>query len=179
MSTEPDSEDLALLELEQDLRERLRIDPAGLQDEFLRCPANIALIAARHAKAIGENLRAKIRSKKLWGLMMMQAREDLEAANDSAQTLEDTGAEKEKRKAKDVRVRITESMVESRAHQMPAWVDAQENEVVSEVVRETAKGNLAAIMAKKDCLVQLGASARAELERDPVVRDRLRVQRGE
>jgi hypothetical protein len=180
MSNEEDQDvDTELLELEADLRDRLRIDPMALEQEFVRAPANIAYLGNKHAQAIGAHLRAKIRVKKLWGLVLMQARENLEQENEENQQAENASAAKSDRKPKDVKVRITESMVEARAHQMKMWQDAQEDEVNAEVAREVAKANFEAIRAKKDMLVQLGATFRAEMERDPVVRDRLRVQRGE
>jgi hypothetical protein len=166
-----------LLELEADLRDRLRIDPQALEQEFLACPTHIAYLGAKNARAIGVHLRAKIHCKKLWGLLLMQAREDIEDEQARAQDAENAAALAGERKAKDVKVRVTESMVESRAQQMTSWQDAQEAEAAAEVARELAKSNLAAIMAKKDMLVQLGANARAEMERDPIIRDRLRVQR--
>ena len=167
-----------LLELEIGLRERLTINPLELHQEFCECPAQIAYLAACHARAIGDNLRAKIRVKKLWGLALMAARDQLEGENDLTQAREDEAAQVNGRKAKDMRTRITESMVEAAAQQLAMWSAAQEDEVQTEVAREVARGNMLGALAKKDMLVQLGANQRAELERDPVVRDRLKVQRG-
>lgn len=161
-------------ELELDLRERLRINPLMLQPEFVRIPMHIAVLGKRHGEAVENRLRAKTRSKKLWGLMLMQARDDLEQENDRKQQVEYDTAEREKRKALDVRVRITESMVDSRAWQYPVWLAAQDDEAAAERREVAAKANFEAIRAKKDALVQLGATERAEMERDPIVRDRAR-----
>lgn len=170
--------DAALLELEADLRDRLKIDPMALEHEFIRCPSDIAYLAAKHARAIGDDLRSEAKRKKLWGLLLIQAREDLDAANDSAQRLADATAAKEGHKPKDAKIRITESMVEAQAQQLSAWREATENEIDSKVAREIARGNLLAVLAKKDMLVQMGANARAEMERDPSIRNDRRASRG-
>jgi hypothetical protein len=177
MNPEPKEDGTALLELELDLRDRLRIDPLALEKEFIEIPAQIAYFGAVYGRSIGEHLRAEIRRKKLWGLVVMQARDDLEIENDRAAIRETSDATKENRKPKDVKIRITESMVESRAQQSKLWEDAQLDEARAEVHRETSKSNLAAILAKKDMLIQMGANARAEMERDPIIRDRIRVNR--
>jgi hypothetical protein len=176
---EPTEGEVALLEMEEDLRERIVIDPLALEREFVSCPSHIAHLGAVHGRAIRTHLRAKVRSKKTWGIVLIQAREDLEQQQEDAQRREDFKAAAEKRKARDVRERILKDQIESHAQQMGAWREAQEAEIDAEVVREVAKSNLAAMLAKKDMLVQLGANQRAEMERDPVIRDRRAVQRSQ
>lgn len=166
-----------LLEIEQDLRERLRIDPLALEQEFITCPGNIAYLGAKHGAAIRDHLRAEIRRKKLWGLLLIQAREELESLQQEAQTKENLAASVGDRKTKDVKVRVTESMVESHAQQLAAWQRAQEEEIEAEVTREVARTNLAAMLAKKDMLVQMGANQRAEMERDPTIRNTVMMRR--
>lgn len=176
---EVDDLEVAMLEMEADFRERLITDPDALEREFIEMPGQIAYAAGRYSRALNRHLRAKIAVKKLWGLLLMAAREELESANDSAQRLEDDLAAKENRKAKDVKSKVTESVVDSRAQQYPRWADVQREEADTDALRELAKGQLAAIMAKKDMVVQLGAARRSELERDPVLRDRQAVQRNQ
>jgi len=158
------------LELEAELYDRLKIDPASLDTEFINCPANIAYLGAKHGTAVRAHLMAKIHTKKMWALYLVQAREDLQAEQEDAQAREDKLAAVEKRKAKDIKQRITESMVESRASAMPSWFDAQAAEVEAEVAAVVAKTNLTAMLAKRDMLVQMGANLRAEMERDPIIR---------
>ena len=138
----------ATLELELDLRERLRIDPQALQDEFVACPANIAYLGARHGCALRDHLRAKIRSKKTRALLAVQWRQDI---------LDTNG-------------KVTDAQVEQAVDRDPRWVDVAHAEVDAEVAAVTTKTDVAAMLAKKDMLVQLGATDRAEMERDPVVR---------
>jgi hypothetical protein len=174
MKDDETTDETEMLNLELAMRERLRIDPMALQEEFVRIPGSIAYLGALHGKAVEDNLRARIRSKKLWGLMLMQAREQLEEQNTTAQEQEDQAADKAGRKPKDVKVRITEAQVEGLAHQFKPWQDAQEDEARTERAVIEAKANFVAIVAKKDMLVQMGATERAEMERDPSVRARHR-----
>lgn len=137
-------------------REMLRVDPEALNDEFYRCPNDIAYLTAVHARAIGQHLRAKARTKRLHGLLRLKAREELAAAGSA---------------------KPNESVVDARVEAMPEYQEAQATEFEADVAREAAKGRVLAIMCKRDMLVQLGANRRQELERDPVIRDRMRALR--
>lgn len=142
--------------VEERWREMLRIDPEALNEQFYRISSEIAYLAAVHAKFIGLHLRAKARTKRLLGLLRLRAREEL-AAMGSAKP--------------------NESVVDARVEQMREYQQAQADEFEADVRRETAKGRVLGALAKKDMLVQLGANRRAELERDPVIRDRMRAIR--
>jgi hypothetical protein len=142
--------------VEERWRQTLRIDPEALNDEFYRCPNDIAYLAAVHAQAIGLHLRAKARAKRLLGLLRIRARLELETA----------GTKKP-----------TESQVDARVDQMHEYQQAQSDEIDAEVARETAKGRVTGIVAKRDCLIQLGANHRQEMQLDPVIRDRAFVRR--
>ncbi len=166
-----------MLDQEADIRERLRMDPAAVQEEFMRLPGDLAYVAARHARALGEHLRAKARAKRLWGLIRMQAREELESRNADAQVAEDRVAEIARRKPKDVSLRVTEAMVEELALQSTLWQEVEQAELAADVAREQARGDLLAMSAKRDMLIQLGSTLRAELQADPVVRERAALGR--
>ena len=160
-------------ELEASLREAIRVTPEALEEEFVRTPTDIAWWTARHARAIGEHLRAEAKRKRLYGFLRIRARQQLEAAAAASSAKADKDDKKpEKGKA------VTESMVDSRVEQDPEYQDALEDEIAAEVERERLKGAVAALMCKKDMLVQLGANQRAELERDPNIRERQRAGRG-
>lgn len=171
--------DLATLELEAELFDRLKIDPLGLDSEFINCAANIAWLGAKHGAALREHLLAKIAAKKLTALYLIQARDDITAEQEDAQTTEDAQAAKLGKKAKDLKGKVTESMVEARAYQIPALCRAQEREAEAEVALAIAKTNLTAMLAKRDMLVQMGANVRAEMERDPTIRSHKAHQRRE
>lgn len=146
---------LAALELEAGLRERLKIEPLALEEEFLRCPADIAYIAALHGRAIEELNRAKVYARKIKGLVYNAHRQQM----------------------LDASLKPTEGQIEARLDQDERWIQAQLEEGAAENVAATARGNLNAIMAKKDMLVQMGATQRAEMEREPMIRDRTRFAR--
>lgn len=154
---EQEDDDRALVEADQEeklalaLRARLRVDPNALDEEFVACPADIAYLGALHARAIGDQLRAKGRAKRVRAFVRIEKRKALIAANGKT-TVDEVDAEVE-----------LDARVEA----------ADEDEIVAEVELTTAKANFAAVMAKKDMIVQMGATMRAEMERDPViVRDR-------
>jgi hypothetical protein len=76
-------------EIEAELYDRLKIDPLALDHEFLTCASNIAWLGAKHGSALRTYLHAKIGSKKLWALLLIQAREDLQGEQDEKQNAED------------------------------------------------------------------------------------------
>lgn len=169
--------------LEASLRDAVRLEPLALEEEFVRCPADIAWWTAKSARAIGEHLRSKARAKKLRGLLEIRARTELRAEED-ARAESDPPAEEAppeepagKRRAARPRAaraveRVTESMVAARVEQYAEWQAAQDAEIGAEVERERLKGAVLALLAKKDMLVQMGANHRAEMEREPIIRQR-------
>lgn len=132
---------------EADLRERLRLEPLALEEEFIRCPADIAYMGAIHARAIGVQLRAKSAAKRVRGIVFMQCRQKL---------IKECG-------------KATEEMIKAEVEQDLRVQAADSDEITAEVGLAQAKANFTAIVAKKDMLVQMGATARAEMERDPMI----------
>jgi hypothetical protein len=138
-------------ELELKLRARLRVNPEALDEEFTQCPTDVAYLGGVHARAIGEHLRAKGKAKRIRGLVFIQKRQELVDKHGKA----------------------TEEHIKAAVEQDPRVLLADGEEIDAEVAREKAKADFAAVMAKKDMLVQLGATYRAEMERDPsIARDR-------
>lgn len=150
-----DEEPDALTRAELELREIVALDPQALEKEFVEIGSQIAFVGARHARAIRGHLQSKARAKRLRGLLLLRARE----------SILDRGG------------KPTESQVEAIADQYAEWVEAQTEEIEAEVAREQAKGFIAAAVAKKDMLVQLGANFRQEGERDPSIIDQRRAGR--
>jgi hypothetical protein len=137
------------------LRERIAVEPLALEEEFVNCPASIAWASARYAHALGVHLHARSRAKRLRGLLTLEHR----------QSLRDSGS------------KATVDEVAAAVDCDPRWVEADAAETNADVMRELAKGQLTALLAKRDMLVQLGASRRAEMERDPVIRSRQQQDR--
>lgn len=162
--------------LEERLRNDIRLVPEALEEEFRKCPGHVAYWSARYAKAIGEHLRATARRKKLYGLLRIRARNELEDELDLA-VAADTDDKPSTKPKRSGRQQITESMVDARVEQFPEWEDAQFCEIEAEVERERMRGAVEAMRAKKDMLVQCGANQRAEMDSNPMVRERMTAAR--
>ena len=168
-----------MLRMEADMRERLLVDPEALQKAFVECSAEIAHVGAVYARATQAHLRAKIKVKKMWALCSAQAREDFDVERAAAQLKEDARVLEKGEKREKIKSRVTEPGVEAEIWSNPRYLAAAEEEADADSLRILARANLDAVMARKDCLVQLGAGQRAEMERDPVIRDRARAQRSQ
>lgn len=161
-------------ELEARLRDAVRLEPLALEEEFVRIPSDIAYWTSRHARAIGAHLRATARKKRLWGLLRVQAQRELEEEELERCTIKVShdgkveGPAKPPKKYKDPTVDAIDARVES----YPEWRTATDDEADAEVERERLKGAVLALIAKRDMLVQMGANHRAEMERDPVIREK-------
>jgi hypothetical protein len=170
--------DIELLEAE--LREAIRVEPTTLEEEFVRTGADLAWWSAKSARALGAHLRATARRKRLHGLLYIRARQELEEIAEDAtlvRVLDDEPLKGRKPKPPRERRPPTEGMVEARLEGYPEWEQAVEDEIAAEVERERLKGAVVALLARKDMVVQLGATARAEMEREPMIRDLRRIER--
>lgn len=161
------------LDWEAHLREAILIDPARLQEEFYNCSPTIASAAAVHGRAVSDLLRAKSRTKRLEGLLYLRAKDRLEAEQTALQMAENRKAKAEARKPEKVWKHVPEGVIESEMRQDPQWLAAQDAEAEAALNEAQARGYREAAMAKKDMLVQIGATLRAEMARDPIVRERL------
>lgn len=156
----PDGEsagELAIMEEEQDIRERLRVDPTALTESMERCAGDIAYLGARAARAALAYGRTKIRHKKVRAIVYIDCKNAAVDTYGSAKG----GA--------------TVDFINAMVEQDDRLLEAAEDELTEEVRLAVAKSNLDAAKARKDMLVQLGATQRAEMERDPVVRRRVGV----
>lgn len=154
LATKHEDIGLQTLEAENELRDRLKITPEALEEEFVAIPGDIAYIAGRHARASTNHLLAKVRTARLRALLTAEAR----------QKLMDLGS------------KATVNEVEAAVDSDDRWVSAQVDEIEAAAMVAVEKGALLAIVAKRDMLVQLGANHRAEMERDPSI---LAVKRGQ
>jgi hypothetical protein len=148
---EPDDGLAALLEEEQAIRERVRVDPNALDDDLERCAPDIAYLGARHARATLAYGRARIGAKKIRALAYVRAKQAALAEYGSS------------------RGGATADLVEAMTDQDPDYLAAAELEIQAEAVLALAKSNLDAARARKDMLVQCAATRRAEMERDAYV----------
>jgi hypothetical protein len=141
---------------ELDLRERLKVEPMALEEEFIRCPGDIAYMGAKSSRALALHLHARTHAKRLRGLLMVEHR----------QRLVNLGG------------KTTVGEVDAAVDSDPRWLRAKVAEDNADALREKAKGDFSAIMAKRDMLMQMGASVRAEMQFDPSTRTVRQHHRG-
>lgn len=144
---EDTKDDNSILELK--LRNRLKIEPEALDEEFQRCAASVATVGAHYAVAIGEHLRSKSRAKRTRGLVWLELRETLQNKHG----------------------RATADHIAAAVEQDQRVIDADDDEITCEVARERKKSDLAAMMAKRDMLIQMGSARRSEMASDPSIRE--------
>lgn len=135
------------LEVDEYLARCVEIDPLGLQEEYVRLPADLAYQSSRYAQAYREAARAKSARKRLGALLAIEHRARLQLDG-----------------------RATEAMVEAAVETDPRMQTAEDREIDAEVERQRLYGIVDAVRAKKDMLVSIGAHVRAEMGADPTVR---------
>lgn len=140
------------VDLEDYLRECVKIEPLAIQEEFVRIPADLAYWNSRYAQALRAHLMAKI---------------DLDVTRAKLQpivrlALQEAGA------------KVTESQVDAAIESHDSYVEHRRRVADAEVAKNELFGSLDAIRAKKDMLMSLGAHLRVEMEGDPVMREHMR-----
>lgn len=148
-------DDERMSELDEYLRQCVRIDPEDIQEEFVRIPSHLAYWNARYARALRDHLMAKI------DLDVLKANLDpairLELMNRG--------------------VKVTEAQVSAAIETHEDVVAARMRVAETEVTKNEMYGSLDAIRSKKEMLVSLGAHLRAEMEGDPLIREQTRSKK--
>jgi hypothetical protein len=137
------------LEVESYLADCVRIVPEVLNEEFVRLPADLAYWSARYADALRAHLTAKLNLNKVEARAHIECREQLLVEHS----------------------RPTESMVEAAVMEYEPLQAARLACIEAEVEKARVGGVVDAIRCKKDMVVSLGATIRAEMEHDPIVRE--------
>jgi hypothetical protein len=137
-------------ELMQKLRDAVRIEPMAIEEEFVRMPGDLAYWNEQYAQATSRYLRTKAEAARLDGKLRKAARQKLLDAN----------------------VKPTESQVEAEVVGSVEHEEMTERLIETEVDALRLKGVVDAIRTKRDMLIQVGAHLRAEMERDPAIRER-------
>lgn len=126
----------------------VKIEPLAMQEEFVRMPADLAYWNAKLADVDKRFLLAKAQSEHSWAKLWLTTREKLLLSDGKA----------------------TEKLIENTALADPEWQKAHLALVEVEAERSSIKGTVDAIRAKKEMLISLGATIRAEMDGDPMVR---------
>ena len=142
------------------LAECVHIDPLAVQDEYVRVSADLAYWNAQYAKSVRDSLIAKVELDILERELYPKCR----------QVLEDGGVRPTEAA---IDIECTSPRATTIGHS-DAWKAAKRQLAEAEADKAKAYGVVDAVRAKKDLLISLGAHIRAEMERDPVLRDQQR-----
>lgn len=142
-------------DVEQYLRECIEIDALAIESEFVRIPADLAYWGERYAEAHRDYLAAKIDAKRITARMFLEQRIAIQADGE----------------------RATEAYTNARVEESTTWLDAQNALLEAEARRESIKGTLDAVRAKRDMVVSLGAQIRAQMDHDPQINEEVGARR--
>lgn len=142
-------------ELDDYLRGCVRIDPANINDEFVRLPSDYALWNERYRTALERSLLAEAEVKRVHAGLYLR------------------GGARVMPTGKPATVDWIKAMIEDDPDYQQAVADA----IRAEADVAHVKGVLEAIRTKREALVSIGANIRQEMQHDPAVRDRTRTER--
>ncbi len=140
------------IEIDAYLLDCVTLLPEALQEEFTRVSADTAYWSRRYSDAHKGYLQAKVKAKRMRALVYIDQRETLLSNN----------------------VKVTEALIEAKVECDERVQEADDALIVAEVERAEMDGAMEAVRAKKDMLVSIGAHVRAEMARDPMLRDQTR-----
>lgn len=142
-------------ELDEYLRECVRIDPHSLNDEFVRLPADYAFFNEKYRTALERSLLADAAVKRMRAGLYITSSEAVMPSGKPA----------------------TVGYIEALVERDPDYAQAASEAIYAEADVAHVKGVLEAIRTKRDMIIQMGATVRQELQNDPAVRDRARTDR--
>lgn len=142
-------------DLEAYRRACVRIEPEAINDEYVRVPSDLSYWSEMHANTYREWQLAKFAREQEWGSAVTRSRAML---NSERGVASGRGP--------------TVDQVDAHAINDADYVKAKRDEVYLEAETKRLLGMVDAIRTKRDMLVSLGAHIRAELEHDPLIRER-------
>lgn len=143
------------MNIDKELARCVNIEPLILNEEFVRLPSDLAYWNGQYSEALKTYLTTKLQLKRLEAQLQMEKRVELETQNK----------------------KVTESMVEAAIEIDDRHHAAQLALIESECEKEKLDGFCEALRTKKEMLISLGASLRAEMNGDPMLRNHMRDQR--
>ena len=139
---------MSVSKLHKAVRDAVTIEPAVIQEEYVRLPGDLAYWGAQYAAAYKDWQEAKVQRELVTAQLTAEHRVALEA------------------KSK----RVTVGEVEAAVTLDQRWVEAKGVEIRAETEKIEVQHVVEALRAKRDMLVSLGAHYRMEMENDPVIR---------
>jgi len=135
------------MEVDEFLRKSVSVEPLAINEEYVELPAALAYWNARYADALREHLKAKMVLDRTEAKLRIECREMLAAEG-----------------------KVTESMIDAAVERHPDIEIAKLTSIEAEVEKVRISGVAEAVRAKKDMLISLGATMRAEMDGDPSIR---------
>ena len=148
------TEKLHDIEVEKYLADCVRLFPEAIQEEMVRISADLAYWGERYSRALRAFLTAKLDEDRAYAKVAILCREELAQAG-----------------------KVTEAMVTSAVESHPEIERARLELIAAEVEKVRLYGVLDAIRSKRDMLQSLGAQLRAEMERDPGLREAVAAEK--
>ncbi len=145
-----------IVDVQEYLRDCVRIEPLVIEEEYVRLPADLAYWNARYSESVQAFLTEKMNSEEHEARQRILHREMLLAAGGKA----------------------TESQVEAAVLCDPSMREARLRYITAEARKHHVAGIVDAIRTKRDMLISLGAHMRAELQGDPVLKQERANRRG-
>lgn len=140
-------------DLEAYRRACVRVEPEAIQDEYVRVPSDLAYWSEMHANCYREWQLAKFTREQEWGAAVTRSRAMLSSERGGSgrgPTVDQVDA-----------VAVTDE----------GFVKAKRDEVYLEAETKRLAGMVDAVRSKRDMLISLGAHIRAEMERDPLIKE--------
>lgn len=145
------------IDVEDYLLDCVRIEPLAIQEEFVRCPRDLAYWNERYANAYEEQVTAKLDLERLEGMTRIR----IEAQHADAKPPK----------------KVTVPTLDALVLNDDAVYAAKVRHLKAEVETVRIKGVLDAVRSKRDMIVSIGAHIRAEMAGDPSLRSLARDSR--
>lgn len=123
------------------LKESVGITPEAISEEFIRTPSDMAYWGERYAESVTRALRAYHDRKRAYAEALLTVKGLAKANNE----------------------KLTEADAAAKAEVDPSYQAAVVEEAEAEGAKAAAKTRFDAVVAKKDMIVSIGATQRAEM----------------
>ena len=127
------------------------IDPLEINEEFLRLPAQVAYWNAQYAEAYRRWLTSKNIVDRAFAVLYTEVRDEAESN----------------------RSKTTEATIKATVEMDPRYIEACQDQIAAEAEKVRLAGVLESLRTRRDALMSVGASMRAELQGNPSIRRRL------
>ena len=139
--------------LSPEFAKAVHIEPLALSEEFARVPSDIAYWNEVYAQSYHVWLELKLARERTWAQLYQEKQSFLLTLGKSGKG-------------------PTVGEIEAEVTQAPEYLEVRSREIQAEAEKIRSYGMVDALRSKRDMLISLGAHQRAEMEHDPVIRER-------